>query len=292
MAVFYMAKTIRDNTSGVPTDEMGAVVDQMMADAKSTRHGFERKWYDNNFFDDGYHFRYVSRHANKVVDLSNRESIYTPMSAIPKASRQIRGIANLLLTSDPIPVVYPEKVNFSAFPDPKQLAAALQTSKEEAQKVGHYVSEEFKRQEIHRKLAQMLILAAKHGVAWMQIWPDAVREEIYSQVYDAFDIYVQGDLTETEDLPYIGKGIRTPIPEIKANELFNPEQLEKIRPDNKRASSEIKEAYLGARYGKGETSEYVPTLILKEFFFKEYLNEKNMSRIARQEGGEKILRGR
>ena len=287
-----MAKIIRDNTSGIPTDEMGHVVDQMMQDAKNSRHAFERKWYDNLFFDDGHHFRYVSRTANKVVDLSNRESIYTPMRSIPKASRQIRGIANLLLANDPIPVVYPEKINPTAFQDLEELAQALKTTKDEAKMVGHFVSEEFKEQDIHRKLAQMLILAAKQSVSWMQIWPDAVRERIHTQVYDAFDIYVQGDITEVEDLPYIGKGVRMPISEIKANELFDQKQLEKIRPDNKRASSEIKEAYMTSRYGRGETSEYVPTLIQKEFFFKEYISSKNMFRIAQQEDVEKVLRNK
>ena len=88
--------------------EMPHMVDEMITAAKSTRRGFERRWYDNNFFDDGYHFRYLSRQTNKIVDLSERANLYYPMRAIPKASKQIRGVANLLTSAKYIPVAYPE----------------------------------------------------------------------------------------------------------------------------------------------------------------------------------------
>ena len=89
-------------------------------------------------------------------------------------------------------------------------------------------------------MALMLILAAKHGISFMQIWPDAVKEKINTQVYDAFDIFLKGDLNSIYDSPFIIKGIPKTIAEIKANELFNQEQLSKITPDNRLASSEIK----------------------------------------------------
>src|SRR3990167_6943572 len=105
------------STNTVKTEDIGQVVDEIMRIQYDKRRGFERRWYDNNFFDDGYHFRYLSRSENKIVDLSERQSIYAPMRAIPKASRQIRGVANLLMSQDPIPIVYPEEVSKSQFPD-------------------------------------------------------------------------------------------------------------------------------------------------------------------------------
>src|SRR3990167_11325895 len=94
----------------IPTRGIGQSIDEMVESAQSARRVFERRWYDNNFFDDGHHFRYVSRTDNRVVDLSERASLWNPMRAIPKASRQIRGIANLLVSAEPTPTVYPEKV--------------------------------------------------------------------------------------------------------------------------------------------------------------------------------------
>src|SRR3990167_578449 len=159
-------------TSKIETRNIGQVVDELLNYAKSTRRNYERRWYDNNFFDDGYHFRYFSRTTNKVVDLSANASMYNPTRAIPKASRQIRGVANLLIMNDPTPVVYPEKLNVAAF-TPEELETARKEVKRIAQLSGHWVEEEFKKQEISEKLALMVILAAKHSVSYMQIWPDA-----------------------------------------------------------------------------------------------------------------------
>src|SRR3990167_6820846 len=266
-------------TSSVETRNIGQTIDQIMTYAKTARRPHERKWYDNQFFDDGYHFRYWSHSANKIIDVSQDTSIYSPMRAIPKASKQIRGVANLLTTTDPTPVVYPEKLNQTAFENPQEYEQAKQQNNKIAKSAGHWLEEEFKKQEISEQMALMLILAAKHGISFMQIWPDAVKEKINTQVYDAFDIFLKGDLNSIYDSPFIIKGIPKTIAEIKANELFNQEQLSKITPDNRLASSEIKEAYLRAKQGMHPNPDIVATILQKEFFLKEYLGSENKARV-------------
>lgn len=290
-----MAKTdliAQYSTADVPTADMGQTVDQLMRVATDMRKNHERRWYDNNFFDDGYHFRYLSRTQNKIVDLSERATLWNPLRAIPKASRQIRGVANLLVSQDYTPIVYPEKINTVAFPNPQEYKAAVDEAKRIAQASGHWLSEELKKHNLIEKIAHLVLLSAKHSVAWMQIWGDPVKEKICIQVYDAFDIYTLGNITEVEDEPFIGKGIPKIIADIKANEYFDKAQLEKINPDNKHASSEIKEAYMRSRYGRDYQTDQTATLILKEFYIKEYLNSANRDRIARQEDGGDILQGK
>jgi hypothetical protein len=294
-------------TAGIVSQDMGQVIDDMMKIAKEKRLQFERRWYDNNFFDDGFHFRYLSRTTNKIVDLSERSTIYTPSRAIPKASRQIRGVSNLLVSQDPTPIVYPEKVSKTSYPDLQQIdpntgqavlmpnpeyQEALKVAKDIAKKVGFWLTEEFKNQDLAEKLAFMAILAAKHGVSFLEVWPDSIEEKIKTKVYDAFDIHLMGDLTEIYDSPFIIKGVPQLISQIKANKNFDKDQLEKINPDNKGASSEIKEAYVTARFGREISSDQAATLILKEAFIKEYLNSENHSRIKKQEDSEKILKNR
>src|SRR3990167_7535326 len=191
------------------------------------------------------------------------------MRAIPKASKQIRGVANLLTTNDPVPVVYPESVNEGAFENPEEFKKVKEQNNRTAKLIGHWISEEFKNQEISEQLALMLIFAAKHGVSFMQIWPDAVKEKIRTQVYDAFDIYLEGTYQSIYDSPYLIKGIPKTIAEIKANELFNKDQLAKITPDNRLASSEIKAAYMRARSGVTDNPDAVATITLKEAFLKQ-----------------------
>jgi len=281
------------STEGVTTDKIGQYVEELITYAKTIRRSFERRWYDNSFFDDGYHYRYLQKTTNKIVDLSDRSNMYNPMRAIPKASRQIRGVANLLVSSDPTPIVFPERVLKSRFEGRNDVYQdALKIAKDAARKRSFWLESEFKHQELTEKLAFMIILAAKYGVSWMQIWPDSVEEQIKTQVYDAFDIYTVGSLTDPEDAPFIGKGVPRLIAQIKADERFDQEQLSKISADNKRASSEIKEAYLNVRYGKESNPDTAATLIQNEVYLKEYLNGVVMQRIRLQEDGDKILKGK
>lgn len=286
-----MAKDFLD-TSRVDTMAMAQTIDQLVLVSKNQRRGFERRWYDNNFFDDGYHFRFLSRQTNKIVDLSEKSTVYSPTRVIPKASRQIRGIANLLLFNDPTPSVYPENISQSDYSSSEEFQDAWKHAKQYALRTGHWLTEEWKNQELMDKLSHMCILTMKHGVSYLQVWPDAVEEAIKTQVYDAFDIYVMGNLTSIYDSPFIIKGIPMLISEILANENFDEIQKQKLMPDNKYASSELKDAYMMARFGRETTSANSATVILKEGYFKEYLNDLNMSRIRAQEDGDKILKGK
>ena len=200
-----MAKSLVGSyaTNRLDSVQIGPVVENLMTSAKDARRSFERRWYDNNFFDDGFHFRYLSRQQNKIIDLAARSTIHNPLRAIPKSSKQIRGMANLLLSQEPIAIIYPEKINAAAYPpmlapDPNtgemvetpnpEYQDAIKAAKLVAKLTGHWLEEEFRNQNILEKLAFMVILAAKHGISYIQIWPDAVKEEIRTQVFDAFDV--------------------------------------------------------------------------------------------------------
>ena len=284
-------------TSGMDKYQVGVAVDDMMVRSKEQRFSFERRWYDNNFFDDGYHFRYMSRVQNKIVDLSAASTIWSPMRSIPKASRQIRGVANLLSSRKFIPIVYPEKVSSTQYPSMNgQQNPEYKQAMDEAQRVakstGHWLEQEFKNQDLLQKLTHMIILAAKHGVSFIQVWPDAIHEELNTMVLDAFDVYTLGYINELEDEPFVIKARPRLISEIKADERFELEQVLKINPDNKYASSDIKDAYARARYGGFGNPDSAATVIEKEAFIKEYISDSNMERIARQSNGSQLLERR
>lgn len=298
-----------NNTAGMPTDRIGSEIDKFVAQMDFQRKGFERRAYDNNFFDDGYHFQYVSRTTGHIVDAGKKDPM-GPVRAIPKASRQIRGVANLLLGLDPHPVVYPEKVsrvNFMAEqPDPqtgKMIASpeyqkAMTVAKELAKKQGHWIEEEWRKQELMDKLIFMVILAAKHGVSYLQILPDPNEQTITTIVRDFFDVYTMGNVTELDFSPMVVMTSPELISKIKANPLYKEEQLAKISPDNRYASSEIKQAYMQVRFGSTMQADSAATLIQKEAYIMEYINDDNMQQIASDLGdrfrgkkkGDKIIR--
>ena len=293
------------STNRLTKFQIGDAVDYMMQRAKDQRWAFERRWYDNNFFDDGYHFRYLSRTQNKIVDLSQASTVWAPMRSIPKASRQIRGVANLLTSRQYVPIVYPEKVYKGAFPPIQQIdpntgqpvmmpnpeyKQALEEAKRIAGTTGHWLEEEYRKQNLLEKMAWMIILAAKHGVSYMQVWPDAINEELNTTVYDAFDIYLMGSLNELNESPFVIKTKPRLISEIKADERFDPQKVLEISPDNRHASSDIKEAYAKARYGGLGNADQAATVIEKEAFVKEFIDDDNTSRIKMQENGGDILK--
>ena len=288
----YMASRNSYTTSDIPTRGMGEAVDEMMNAAEGTRKGHERRWYDNNFFDDGYHFRYVSREENKIVDWSEKTSIYNPLRAIPKASKQVRGIVNLLVSQEYVPVTFPERVEKANYENPVEYEAAKAEAKIVARRNGHFIEEEFKKQGIKEKLAFMGILAAKNSVSYLKVWPDTINEKINTTVKDAFDIYLMGELSELEDEPFIVEATPRRVSEIKADEQFDREQITKLTPDNRFASSEIKEAYMTSRYGGHSRSDNSATLIQKQAFIKEYINKENLKAIRKQENAGDILESR
>lgn len=290
----------------IPTTQISQFIEEMMTRYSTQRKPHERRWFDNSFFDDGYHFQSLSRTTGKIVDTSSRAFQSAPKRAIPKASRQIRGVASLLLQLEPHPAIYPHRVNEAQYPpiptqDPQtgqvilkenpQLKKAYDAAKDIAKKIGYWVEDEWNEQDLDEKLIDMIVLAAKYSVSFLEIWPDAITEKLESKVFDAFDIYLDGTLKSIYDSPSITKAVPTLIDRIKANELFDEAQREKISPDNKYASSEIKQAYMIARFGQGGEKENQKTIILKESFLKEYITEENKADIKEKQNGD-VLAGK
>lgn len=304
-------KQVYYDTAQYEGDSLGQAVDEIVKSASSERKKFERHWYDNNFFDDGHHFRYLSREQNKIIDLANRANIYNPMRVIPKASRQIRGVVNLLISNDYVPVVYPEKVeksNYSTQPlmqngqpivNPKtgqpltEYDVATMLSKSIAKKTGHWITEEFKELDFINKLAFCGILTAKNYISYLHIYGDPDKEEINCVVRDAFDVYHMGSgISDLEDSNFVTIAHPVTMSEIKNDDRFDEAQRMKINPDNRHASSEIKEAYMITMYGREYKSDATATGILKESYLKERLCEENIARITKQDDAGDILKGR
>ncbi len=296
------------NQEFIPTNRIAQIIDQMVERYSTQRMPFERRWYDNNFFDDGFHFRYLSAKTGKIVDTSERAYQSAPKRAIPKASRQIRGVVSLLLQLDLVPGIYPPRVNPARFPvtiqqqDPQsgqmvsvpnpEYKQAADAAKDRAKKIGFWIDDEWDNQDLDEKMTHLMILAAKHGISFLQVWPDALSKSIKSQVFDAFDVYLDGALTSPYDSPSITKIVPTPIDTIKANENFDEAQRQRISPDNKYASSEVKQAYMQARFGSGSETKSQNTLLLRETFIKERITKENLAQIKELAASDDVLAGK
>lgn len=263
------------------SDHIGMAVEQMVNDAILRRRPHERRWFDNNFFDDGYHFRVVSRKTGRIID--HIQSGQYVERAIPRASRQIRGVTNLLFAAEPYPIVYPERITQENYRDKMTgqvnipaYQMALEQAKQTARKRGMWLSTEWdEEQDLPIKLIDALLLSAKNAISWIQIYSDTNKQRICTDVYDAFDVIVYGDRREVKDLPFMIKTCDMDLVDVLSDKRFDPAKVAELTPDNRYATSEIKEAYMRVRYGPKIGENKQNTIIVKESFMKEILSDDN-----------------
>lgn len=288
----------RNQTASMDSIVAAKELADMISTVQQLRIRYERNWYDNGFFDDGYHFRYVSQNTGRVIDKTNSSNSPSKMRAIPKASKQIRGIANLLVGTNPHPVIYPERVLKQAYIDQngqldeQAYQAARENAKQVAKKSGHWLNKEIDDDEVMDKATDMIIIAAKQSIAYLKIVPDSIKEDIIVVTRDAFDVYLWPMVKDIDDSPFVAESVAVPVQEIWNNELYNEEVRMQVQPDNKFSGNSIKDAYLRSKFGVSLTSANTGTVIKTEGFIREYLNKDNYNRIAEQEDAEIVLAGK
>src|SRR6266576_2422771 len=113
-----MAQYHQGLTHSPDSRAVGRYIEDLNFTAIMRRRAWERRWYNTNWFDDGLHFRVVSKKTGQVIDHIQRNSGFIER-AIPQASKQIRGIGALLLTPNYYPVVYPMRITEEDFRDPR-----------------------------------------------------------------------------------------------------------------------------------------------------------------------------
>ena len=275
---------------GVNSDNIGQVIEQLVNQEVIKRRKYERRWYDNQFFDDGYHFRVISRKTGRVIDTIGKMTGYVER-AIPRASQQIRGVSNLLWSAEPYPVVYPERITIEDFRlpngqvDMQSYMQAVEKSKQVARKQGKWLTTEWEEADLSLKIIDMMIIAAKQSISYLQVYSDPVTKQIKLDVCDAFDVITEGDKRSLKDVPFMTKTKSTTIDAIQSNPMYKPEMIKKLQPDNKYATSEIKDAYMRARFGSKTGEKQYASVIEKETFIKERLSEENWKRAIKLDAG-------
>lgn len=274
--------SISDRFNSPQSREIGKKIEDMVYQALMRRRSWERRWFNTNWFDDGLHFRVVSKKTGQIIDHANRYEGFIER-AIPRASKQIRGIGALLLTPQYYPTVYPERITQEDFRlkptgkiDQQGYQQALEKAKENARLQGIFLQRTWEDElELELKLMDMILLSLKNGISYMQIYTDPYTKRVKGDVLDAFDVILYGDLRELEEVPFITKARPVDFNELATDEKFPEENRKLLSPDNLYATSEIKEAYMRSRYGSKLNAMGLNTIILKESYIKEWLSDDN-----------------
>lgn len=269
-------------THSPDTRAIGKAIEDFNYQAIMRRRSWERRWYNTNWFDDGIHFRTMPRNENVIIDHAQRYTGYVER-AIPRASKQIRGIGALLLTPDYYPVVCPERISQTEFMqkltgqvDQQAYQKALQMAKDNARYQGIFIQKTWEDElELELKLADMILLTMKNGISFLQIYTDEHSKRIAGEVLDAFDIIMFGDKRELSGLPFMTKASSVDFNEVLSDPRFDEENKALLTPDNMYATSEVKQAYMQARYGSKLNSLGINSIIQRETHMKEYLSDDN-----------------
>ena len=269
-------------THSPDTRAIGKFIEDMNYQAIMRRRSWERRWYNTNWFDDGLHFRTMPRNESVIIDHAQRFTGYVER-AIPRASKQIRGIGALLLTPDYYPTVYPERISQTEFMDKitKQvdMAAyqkAMQTAKDNARYQGIFIQKTWEDElELDLKLADMILLTLKNGISFLQVYTDPHTGRVSGEVLDAFDIIMFGDKRELSELPFMTKASSVDFNEALSDPRFDEKNTALLTADNLYATSEVKQAYMQARYGSKLNSLGINSIVLRETHMKEYLSDDN-----------------
>jgi hypothetical protein len=215
------------------------------------------------------------------------------MRAIPKASKQIRGIANLLTSTRPHPVLYPERKLLSAFNGDVELwQQAKKMAMEIAKKQSHWLNNEMDDDEVIDKLTEIIILTCKNSVAFLKITPDPLNEAIIAKVRDAFDVYLLPTIKDIDDSPIIAESVATNLNDVLDNPLYSDSGKRAVVQDNLLAESRIKDAYLRQRFGTSLSDAKTGTTIINEAYIREALSEDNYEVIKAQKDADLILSGK
>lgn len=261
---------------------IGKEIEDMNFQAIMRRRSWERRWYNTNWFDDGLHFRVMSKRTGQIIDHVQRNSGFIER-AIPRASKQIRGVGALLLTPKYYPVVYPERTTQENFRDKmtgkvdeQAYQQAKEQAKQEARKRGIFLTTTWEDElDLEISLMDMILLTAKNGISYIKIFTDPRTKRVAKSIHDAFDVICYGDAREIDDLPFITLTEPMDFNAVLSDERFDEERLRELSPDNLYATSEIKEAYMRARYGSKLNAQNLNTIIVRESFVKEYLSDDN-----------------
>lgn len=223
---------------------------------------YRRQWYLNDNFYNGKHFVWWRRSTGTIDRIQPPKG--TVLRSIPKASRQIDSIQNLLLANRPRWVVYPE-------PGGTEEGVISEESQKIAQKSAQWLEFQWDRLNMDEKIADLAHFALKYPFGFLEVGYD---EDIWVAVWDAFDIQFQPEVSSIYDSPCLIKSVNKNVIDVRNNTNYNENRL-KVQGSMRYTPDEMKDMLLVEKFGYHRTKDQDETCVLKEYYFKEFPKEAN-----------------
>jgi len=252
-------------------EDVVSKVETLWKQLEDARFRYTRQWYINWAFYENNHFVWW-RKSTQTVDRVNPPK-GTVLRAIPKARRQVEGVQNLILSAEPRWVVIPDE--------------QTENAEEVAKRVNQFLQEGWQHWNIRALLDELVLYALIYPYAVLEVGFDAIKDDIYVDVYDAFDIAVPLNIKDIEEAPYVIKTTIMTKADLEANPNFS--NTSKVVYDNRLAASQMKEARLSDKFASFKPQyEEFQTVIVKEAWIKEKTKDGIRMRVITVAGGQKL----
>ena len=261
------AKTEKDSN-------LVAKLDDLIKYCSDSRWKYERQWYVNGAFYENNHFVMWNKTSNSIDRVTPRAG--SVLRSIGKARRQIDAMQNMVLSGEP---------RWGIVPDEQATdAEGTQIS----QRVDHWLQYKWTHLDVSDKLDQVVLNGLNYSVGYLFVGFDSFKQDIFIDVYDAFDIYIPPYLVDIQDAPFFIRTCRKLISDLKANPDYK--NADKISVDNKMAQSELKETRMIEKFNEEAIKqEEAETVIFKEMWTKVKKNGETKMRVVTVAGNQVLL---
>ena len=240
---------------------------------QNRRAKYTRQWYINDNFFDGNHFVFFRKSTGTIDHVAPpKGSIFR---SVPKASKQVEAIQNLVLANEPRWIVYPA---------PDQAGQVSKEALEGSRRSSHYLVDVFDEQGMLLKTAELVLYAFKQPYSAFEVADDP-KKMVDIRSWDAYDIVFDTTVKDIEDAPVVIKLVRKTVTDLQSNTNYT--NTENLSPDARQSLEPMKDLRLTEKHGSGvATDDDTGGVNVMECWAKCHLTEDKLAEIAETENND------
>lgn len=252
--------------------------------AHSSRAEIDWKWFVYDLWVAGYHYAKWDRNTQQIVSTIRDKG--KPKIVINKIYMTLRAVRNYALRNKPKAEVSPEDL------DPENVVEAKNTNK--------YLDYIHDRLRLRYKLKATFWNALKQSVGfWKVYWDENAEDgkgEIAVDMVDPYDLYFDPLAIDVSDARYVFLAVRRNIWDLKYDDKYIKEEVEKIKDEQKLAASSLKERLLSSEKGltmypnNKSRKDDEGSVIVKECWYKEKSEDGDEKIMICTIAGDRIIR--
>lgn len=261
------------------TDEVRTKVSEYRNRAKDFRSKkLDPDWFVWQSFVRGHHFVKWDGDTKKVQYTGNSDIKVT----VNKVYQTLRAVRNYVTRNDP----KWQAVGVNRTPESAQ-------SSDASNKFLEYI---YRVEGVRRKFKEVVQSALVHSVGFVQVlWDEdkyrnGFEGDVSIEVIDPFDLYIDPSASQLQTAKYIIKAVRRNIEDLKNNDVYDQESVERVIADKDLASSPWKSRLMQQTFG-GMAQGEDDTVIVYECWVCDYKDGKKSIRIVTLAGdGDEVIR--